>query len=80
MDTDVTDKTDDLLDAGVEKVIWILTESENVLIAEPDKHWIMARWSDTIEDIDEITLNLEQLVQTLARTRKKSGRKRWDTT
>jgi hypothetical protein len=62
----VTEKTDDLLDAGVEKVIWILTESENVLIAELGKQWIMARWSDTIAVVDEITLNLEQLVQTLA--------------
>jgi Uma2 family endonuclease len=62
----VTEKTDDLLDAGVEKVIWILTESENVLIAEPGKQWIMARWSDTIPVIEDITLNLEELVQTLA--------------
>jgi len=62
----VTEKTDDLLDAGVEKVIWILTESENVLIAEPGKQWIMAKWSDTIPVLEEVTLNLEQLVQTLA--------------
>lgn len=62
----VTEKTDDLLDAGVEKVIWILTESENVLIAEPGKQWTMARWSDTISVIEGITMNLEELVQTLA--------------
>lgn len=62
----VTEKTDDLLNAGVEKVIWILTESENILIAEPDKQWIVARWRDTIPLLEDITLNLEQLVQTLA--------------
>ncbi len=62
----VTEKTDNLLNAGVEKVIWILTESENVLIAEPGKQWIMARWSDTIPVVENITLNLEELLKTLA--------------
>jgi hypothetical protein len=62
----LTDKTDDLLDSGVEKVIWILTESQKVLIAEQKKQWGIAKWNDTIPVLEEITLNLEELIKSLA--------------
>ena len=61
----VTEKTDQLLDAGVEKVIWIFTESKNVLLAEPDKQWSIARWSDSIPVLDDIEFQLDQLMNTL---------------
>ena len=45
----LSEKTDDLLDSGVEKVLWILTESQKILIAEQGKQWIIAKWNDTIK-------------------------------
>ena len=61
----VTKKTNHLLEAGVEKVIWIFTESRNVLVAEPGKQWSIARWNDPIPVLEDVVINLEQLVQTL---------------
>jgi hypothetical protein len=63
----VTDKTDTLLDSGVEKVIWILTESRRVLVAEQGKQWIVAKWNDTIMVLDDISINLEQLVARISK-------------
>ncbi len=37
----VQEKTQDLLDAGVEKVIWIFTKTKKVMIAERDKKWVI---------------------------------------
>ncbi len=61
----VTDKTDTLLDSGVEKVIWILTGSQKVLVAEQGKQWVVAKWNDTITVLDDVSINLEQLVATM---------------
>ncbi len=61
----VSKKTDDLLDSGVEKVIWVLTESQKILIAEQGKQWAVAKWNDTIPVLEDITINLEQLINTL---------------
>jgi hypothetical protein len=61
----VSEKTDDLLDSGVEKVLWILTDSQKILIAEQKKQWIIAKWNDTIPVLEDLTINLEQLVNTL---------------
>ena len=62
----VSEKTDDLLDSGVEKVLWILTESQKILIAEQGKQWLIAKWNDTIPVLEDITINLEELINTLA--------------
>jgi hypothetical protein len=61
----LSEKTDDLLDSGVEKVLWILTESQKILIAEQGKQWLIAKWDDTISVLEDITINLEELVNTL---------------
>ena len=41
-------KTDQLLDFGIEKVIWIFTESEKVMAAEKGKPWMIYTWQDRI--------------------------------
>jgi hypothetical protein len=61
----LSEKTDDLLDSGVEKVLWILTESQKILMAEHGKQWLIAKWNDTIPVLEDVTLNLEKLVNTL---------------
>ena len=41
-------KTDQLLDFGIEKVIWIFTESEKVMVAESGRPWMIYTWQDRI--------------------------------
>ncbi len=56
-------KTQDLLDSGVKKVIWIFTKEKKVWVAEKGKRWIITDWNDTIEVMDNIKLNLEELLK-----------------
>jgi len=55
-------KTDDLLNSGAEKVIWIFTPSKKVLVATKNQPWIMANWDYTFEVLDGIKVNLQELV------------------
>jgi Uma2 family endonuclease len=52
-------KTDDLLNAGVEKVIWIFTKEKKTWIAERGKKWIIQDWNDSIEIMESLKINLE---------------------
>jgi len=56
-------KTQDFLDAGVKKVIWIFSRGKKLWVAEKEKRWFITDWNDTIEVIDGILLNLEELVK-----------------
>ncbi len=57
------EKTQDLLDAGVEKVIWIFTRTKKVMIAEKGKKWIVQDWKDDFEVMEEIRLNIKELLK-----------------
>jgi Uma2 family endonuclease len=57
------EKTQDLLDAGVKKVIWYTTDDKKVMVAENGKRWFITDWGDTINIIDNINLNLEELLK-----------------
>ncbi|WP_457627619.1 Uma2 family endonuclease [Persephonella sp.] len=57
------EKTHDLLNAGVKRVIWFTTFDRKVMVAEKGKRWFITDWDDTIELMDEINLNLEQLLK-----------------
>ncbi len=59
----LTEKTDDLLKAGVEKVIWILTDTQKVMVAEQGKTWLLATWHDVIPVVDDVTIQVEELVK-----------------
>jgi len=52
------EKIQDLLDAGVEKVIWYTTFDKKVMVAEKGKRWFITDWEDEIEIINGITFNL----------------------
>jgi len=56
-------KTDELLDFGVEKVIWIFTDSEKIMIAEKNKDWQVLNWSKDIQIIDDLNVNLQKLIE-----------------
>lgn len=55
-------KTDELLAFGVEKVIWIFTEPQKIMIAEPEKDWVITNWNQDISVIDDIHVNVSQII------------------
>ena len=57
------EKVQDLLDAGVEKVIWYTTFDKKVMVAEKGKRWFITDWEEEIEIIDGITFNLGKELQ-----------------
>ncbi len=57
------EKTQDLLDAGVKKVVWITTKDKKIMVAEKGKRWFITDWSDTVELIEGINLNMEELIE-----------------
>lgn len=56
-------KTDELLEFGVEKVIWIFTDSEKIMISEKDKDWQILNWSKELEILEGIMVNLEAVIE-----------------
>ena len=57
------EKTKDLLEAGVKKVIWYVSKVKKVLIAESGKDWITKDWSAEVEVFEGIQLSLERLLK-----------------
>ncbi len=68
-------KTQDLLDSGVEKVVWIFTPSKKVLVAEKNKPWIMADWDYTFNLIEDVKINLEDLLREVLKNEPERGEK-----
>lgn len=58
-----TQKTDDLLNFGVEKVIWIFSATHKIMLAEKGKNWTISDWNQDIQLTSEINLNLETLLK-----------------
>jgi len=56
-------KTDKLLAFGVEKVIWILSESKKVMIATKDENWQITNWHKEIEIAEGLYFNIGQYLQ-----------------
>ncbi len=59
----ISGKVEDLLRSGVEKVVWIFTDSEKVLIAERGKDWVIVGWDRDIDLSEGLKLNLEDLLK-----------------
>lgn len=55
-------KVDQLLDFGVEKVIWIFTDSKRVLIAEKNQDWILCNWDKEVGVMDEVVVRVSKLL------------------
>jgi Uma2 family endonuclease len=55
-------KTDNLLTFGTQKVIWILTKAQKIIVAEPNKDWLMIDWQKDIEIMNGITFNIPQFL------------------
>lgn len=54
VETYINKKTDKLFEFGVEKVIWVLSESKKVIVATPNANWEIIDWHKEIEIIDGI--------------------------
>ncbi|WP_421797502.1 Uma2 family endonuclease [Haliscomenobacter sp.] len=50
----IQQKTDKLLTFGVEKVIWVLSDSKKVIVATPHDNWQMIDWHKDIEVVDGV--------------------------
>jgi len=55
VETYINKKTDKLFEFGVEKVIWVLSESKKVVVATPNANWEIIDWHKEIEVIDGIS-------------------------
>lgn len=51
-------KTKNLLAFGVQKVLWILTKTKQVIVAEPDQNWLVIDWNKDIEIFNGIIFNI----------------------
>jgi len=54
----IQEKTQELLDYGVEKVMWVLTTTRQVLIATPGKDWIFRNWDKEVEFMEGHLINI----------------------
>ena len=57
------EKTQDLLDAGVKRVIWITTRDRKVIVAEKGKRWFITDWDDTVDIMEGIKLNVLNILK-----------------
>ncbi len=57
------EKTQELLDCGVEKVVWIFTKPKKVLIAEKGKKWVVQGIEEDIDLIGGEVMNLAKLTE-----------------
>lgn len=55
-------KTIKLLEFGVEKVVWIFTETEQVMVAENNKPWLTVNWTDEIEVLGH-SFTIQQVIE-----------------
>jgi len=55
-------KTQKMLDFGTERVIWIQTKTKKILVSEANKPWMMVNFTDDIELMQGVSLNLAQLL------------------
>ena len=54
----LTAKTRNLLAFGVKKVIWILSSTQTVIVAEPEQDWRIIDWHKDIELLNGIQMNI----------------------
>lgn len=56
-------KIDALLHFGTEKIIWILTASQQVMVAVPSQPWLTYDWNESIELLDGVTFNIGEYLK-----------------
>ena len=63
LDDYLIQKSQKLLDFGVERVLWIITSLQKVYVIDRnDPTWYVVNWSENITVLDNCTLNIKQLL------------------
>ena len=57
------EKTQELLDFGVETVIWVTTKSEKVMVATQNEAWITYNWTKEIEFLPNCSASIAKLLE-----------------
>ena len=58
----VYEKTERLLDFGVERVIWITTQPKKIFVATRNAPWLIQNWDADVPVLDDVVLNLAGLL------------------
>lgn len=58
----ISEKTEELFRFGVNKVIWILTDTEKVIVAEAGQPWTFVTWGEDIPVLDDCHVNVKAIV------------------
>lgn len=58
----ISEKTEELFRFGVNKVIWILTDTEKVIVAEAGQPWTFVTWGEDIPVLDDCHINVKAIV------------------
>ncbi len=56
-------KSQKMLDFGVEKVIWITTQTKKIFVITPNAPWFLVNYDENIPLLDDCILNLAQLLR-----------------
>jgi len=58
----ISEKTQELFDFGVERVLWVLSSIRKVIILHPNQDWITTDWSNDILVMEGCVLNIKKLL------------------
>ncbi|SFE10826.1 hypothetical protein [Spirosoma endophyticum] len=58
----VSEKSQELFDFGVERVLWLLSSIRKVIILQPNQDWIITDWSNDVLVMDGCILNIKNLL------------------
>ncbi len=58
----VSEKVTDYHNFGVQKVIWVFTKNNKVMVAEPGKPWLTLDWAMDVEVVEGLVINLADIV------------------
>ncbi len=56
------EKTKHLHANGIQKVIWVYTDTEQVMVAEIGKRWEIFDWAESVEVTDDCTFNVKDIL------------------
>jgi Uma2 family endonuclease len=59
----INKKTNKLFQFGVEKVVWVLSSSKKVIVAQPNENWQIIDWHKEIEILDGVNISIGQYLQ-----------------
>ena len=58
----LTEKNKTLFNFGVERIVWIFTEDKKIVLATPNKDWIVSDWSNDFTLLEGHSVNLEKMI------------------